>query len=467
MCVLKRLSKNLGSVLLSDVGRRLLGFLSAAYLARTVGTEGFGVISIGLTVLSYALMVSSSGLHTFGIREVAKGMNGNFVNTMISVRLLNAIVVLSIVMMISFWLLRDIHLTQVVVLISCSVLPAAFYLDWYFQGKEEMPIIGWGRLLSAGIYFVVLILFVHTPRDVVVVAMATIAGDIVMAMLLMQRYSKHAGAIRLQPTLHEWKSVMTRAFPLGIGSLLAHFSINLPPIVIGILMTTSDVGIYSAGNKLVFFLLMLDRALATILLPASSRLQTVGTDRLASVLEVALKWIFLTTLPIAVGGTLLSQSITVAVFGSAFQEAAVVFQMLIWYFVFTMIHTVYTSGVIAVGGEKHYGRVMAVSAVIYATTIVFGTFQYGVIGATAAIVISEAITVLMMRQQLHKNVALRFPARTVSILLSAVAMGAVVWFVPAFHLVVSIVVGCLVYGVLIGVTRAVTKDDLKYLLQKL
>lgn len=464
---MKRFSKNLISILLSDVGRRLLGFLSVAYLARTIGAEGFGVVSIGLTVFSYALMVSSSGLNTYGIREIAKGVNGNFVNTMVSVRVLNAIVVLLVVTIVSLSAIRDTRLAQVIVLMCCSVLPASFHLDWFFQGKEEMHFVGWGRFLSAVIYLAVLLLIVHTPEHLVLVAIASIAGDFIMALFLLKKYSKQKNVLRLRFRLSEWKEVMTHALPLGVGSLLAHFSINLPPIVIGIAMTASDVGIYSAGNKLVFFLLMLDRALAMMLLPASSRLQTVGVERLASTLESALKWILITTLPIAVGGTLLADNITQTIFGYEFQGTAVVFQILIWYFVLTMIHTVYTSGVIAVGGERNFVRVMSVSSIIYAITIVVGTLQFGVIGASAAIVVSEAVTVFLMRQQLHKNVSLRFPGRTIAIFLSAVSMGIIVWLLSALHLIIVISLGGLSYVALLLLSRGVTKDDFTTLVQKL
>jgi len=412
-------------------------------------------------------MTSSAGLNSFGIREVAKGVNGNFIGEMISVRIVNACIVILLVGLVAFFILRNHDIAMVVFVTACSVLPSAFHLDWYFQGKEEMQVVGFARLLSAAAYLLMLVVFVHSPEQLLWVAAASVVGEGVTAFVLQRAYRRGGGAVRYHFSFSDWKKVMLKAFPLGAGSLFGQFSISLPPLVLGIFLTASDVGIYSAGNKLVFFLLMLDRALATILLPASSRLQTLGVERLVSLLEISLKWILSTTLPLAVGGTLLAHSITLAVFGASFQETAVVFQILIWYVVLTMIHTVYTSGVIALGGEKNYGRVMFFSAMVYTLTIIVGTVQFGVWGAAVAVVFSEALTVLMMRQQLHKHLTVRFPRRTISIFASAALMGVIVWMLSSVHFTISIVLGCLVYLAALVLTRGITGDDITYLVERL
>ena len=52
---------------------RLFGFFATAYLARTLGKEGFGLINIGLGILSYAMILSIGGLNLLGVRKVAAG----------------------------------------------------------------------------------------------------------------------------------------------------------------------------------------------------------------------------------------------------------------------------------------------------------------------------------------------------------------------------------------------------------
>ncbi|HEV8539187.1 MAG TPA: hypothetical protein VGR15_09760, partial [Bacteroidota bacterium] len=67
---MKRLASNFIAIIASDIGRRVLGFLTIAFLARTITTSDFGAINIGFAVLSYALVSSAGGLGAFGAREV-------------------------------------------------------------------------------------------------------------------------------------------------------------------------------------------------------------------------------------------------------------------------------------------------------------------------------------------------------------------------------------------------------------
>lgn len=463
---MKRLSINFASILLSDIGRRLLGFLSVAYLARTIGVEGFGMVSVGLTVLSYSLMVSALGLNTFGIREVARGLRGDDVSKLISVRFVNAIIAFAIVTAVCLLFIQNKEFALVIVVISAAVLPGAVILDWYFQGREQMGAIGIARFGSAFIYLLVLITFVHSPSDLLWVGVAGIVGDTLASLWMWKRFAREE-RFRFQLSMSSWKSTMAAAFPLGAGSMLAHFSINLPLIVLSILMTNTDVGIYSAANKLVFFLLVLDRVMATLLLPTSSRLQALGVDRLVSALEITLKWIFILALPVAVGGTILAKSIVVLVFGPAFHLTASTLQILIWYFVLTMILTIYTSGVIACGKEKRYGNILFISTIIYVPLLLLGTLTFGVIGAAISIVVFEGVTVLLMRRELHTIAKIPFPKPIFPILLATALMGCIVWLLPDFHVVVSVLVGGIVYIVALFITGGITRAEIKYLLQKI
>ncbi len=155
---MKRLSKNLLAIVLSDVTRRVLGFLAVAYLARKVGTAGFGAVNIGLTVLSYAMMVSTAGLNAFGTRAVARGDSREIVSGTLSLRAVNAVAAWFIVLMIALFFVQNRTSATLIAMFSVSLFAHAFLLDWYFQGKEEMGIIGLGRIVSAATYLLMLVL---------------------------------------------------------------------------------------------------------------------------------------------------------------------------------------------------------------------------------------------------------------------------------------------------------------------
>ncbi len=457
---MKRLSKNFLAILAGDVGRRLLGFAALAYLTRRISIGDFGAVNVGLTLLSYGLMASSGGLGSFAAREIARNDDAEFVGKILGSRLINAILVYVLLFIVSWFFIMNRTTAILAILFSFSLLVNAFFLDWYFQGKESMLVIGFSRLAAAVVYIGAIIGFVRSAGDIIWVPVAAIASDLIVAFILFLMY-KHVNPGRtLRIRIEGWKGMMRQALPIGAGSLFGHFSINLAPIVIGIVLSNSEVGIYSAASKLVFFLLILDRVFATLLLPASARLYSNSTENLALTLEIALKWVILLALPLSVGGTLLADRLVPAIYGAPYVVAANCFRILIWYFLATMVHTIYSTGLVAIGEEKAFGSVMAVSAVFYAVTIVTGTIFFGVIGAAIGIVGSEILTVFMMRRRFSKFVRVRFPRTIPRTILAAGLMGALVFVLARLNLIVVVGAGAIIYAVAVYLMRGVTTSDI-------
>ena len=148
------------------------------------------------------------------------------------------------------------------------------------------------------------------------------------------------------------------------------------------------------------------------------------------------------------------------VFGSQYAQATVVFQVLIWFFFFTMLHTVHSSGLIAVGQEKKYRNVTILSAVIYAVMIVECTALYGLIGAAVAVVSSEAITLVLVRKQLQSSTRIQLFQSFSGILVAAIVMGVAIFFLPPIHVVFSIIIGAIIYFTLLFSTRAIATSDI-------
>lgn len=456
---MKRHTGNALSIVLSDIGRRGFGFLTFAYLARKLGPSDFGAINVGFTVLSYAAMTAAGGLTVFGTRAVARGEGAALAGPVAGARLLNSLALLAIVGCIMFAVPNA--ATAALILLFClSLIPNALNLDWYFQGKEEMASIGAARTLSAATYFILVVALVRTPADLLLVAVAAVLGDSAAAAYLGVSFRRRFPAEPARPAFSGWKTLVLKSFPLGLGSLLAHLSVNLPPLVLGILMTNADAGIYSAAGKLVTFLLVVDRVVSTLLLPASARSFGQSPEALSRILNRSLKWMILIALPLCAGGSLLASRIIGLIFGDRFIASGGVFSVLVWFFLATLLHTVYTTGLIASGQEKLYGRIMMISAGIYLLLTVGLTFLYGPVGSAAAVVCSEAIAVVIMARRLAPFVRVGFPPSAAKALIATAGMALVLVLLPSVSLWLLIASAAAAYAALLVATGAIRRDDL-------
>lgn len=463
---MKRLSKNVLSVTISDITRRFIGFLTLTYLTRHLSVDQFGIINIGFTILSYAILASSFGLSGYGARAIARGESPELINQILSIRFIASAVSLIGILVFGPILIDHQETSLVVMVMSIAVIPYAFLLDWFFQGKERMGIIGFARLSSSLIYLLIIIFFVHSSKDIFWVAFSSLASDTVNSMVLWIIFKKEIKTLKIRFNLTNAKDIIRSSMPIGIGSILGSLTVNLPTLAIGIFLTNYEVGIFSAAIKFVFFLLMFDRVLSTIFLPASTRLLISSPDSLINMMRQARKWIVIITLPICIGGTLLADKIIMAVFGSAYLPAAMIFKILIWFFFATILHTIYSSGMIASGNEKRYGNVMIIGSVLYVVFIFVGTIVFGVSGSAVGMVLAEIGTLVIMVYRFNQFISLGKIESFWKIILSVLIMGGVIAMFPQIHFSISVVAGAVIYFVLLFILKAINSKDIKDLISR-
>ena len=458
-----QLSRNIASLFSADMARRVMGFVAVVYLARVLGKDGFGFINVAFAVLAYGVVLSAAGFPMLGTKRIAQGSNPQFIGEILGARMLNTFCVVTIITASSFIFLHDKTQSVVIALFSLTLFAQVFFLDWYFQGKERMNIVSIGRILSSCIYTLIVITMVHTTNDLWKVACAAIAGDTMTAFYYVRRFKKeNQQHVRIRFSFQMFKE----AFLLSVGVILSTVVINFPPLVLSALQSNAEVGIFSAASKIVFFLLVGDRLLLPLLLPASARRQTNSPEALSQLLSEALRWILLFALPIAVGGMVLSERIIVLVFGTPYAAAAGIFRVFIWFFFFTMLHSVYVSGLIAAGRENVYGKIMPITTALYAITVTVGTLWFGAIGAAFGVVISEAISVIMMRHMLGSTIILKAPRAVLRIILATTMMGCCLIFVSSWNLITAILLGIVLYGIVIFAVRGITWNEAKAFLAR-
>ncbi len=165
---------------------RLIGFTATTYLARVLGTSGFGLINLGLAILGYALLFGNSGLTLLGTRKIASksGNPGELVTNILSARFLLSIIILIVSVLIVHFFITSQETENIVLIYLFYLIPFAFLLEWYFQGLQKMGVITIGRIIGMSAYLVFLIIFVKSEKDTLLTAAGWIIGGAVNSFIL-------------------------------------------------------------------------------------------------------------------------------------------------------------------------------------------------------------------------------------------------------------------------------------------
>lgn len=395
----------------SDGGSRLLTFFANVHLARTLDPANYGVVFLGLTVLSYAIQSGDLGLATLGVRELAKSESErefSFGDIHLLRSLLGglAAVIAAIVVLV---VIDEQRTQQVSWIFLLAVLPSFWQLEWYYQGVGRYGVLAVVRYLFGLSYLIGIWFLVNSPEDVLSVP-AVYLGALVVAStvaILMRRNHDRllpSGTLFGVKQWRKWWAALKRSTPIGFGGSAAQILQLLPPIVIAAMYSDADVGEYGAAFRLAINLMIFDRAFIALFLPSVSNLLARKSERAPQILQRTFRQVLFGGVALAGTITVLSGTIITLIYGDSYTGAAIPLAIMSWYIVATLMNSFFSSILLAAGVEKSYLHSSLVSTAIGVVLIVVFTWQYGIVGASIAMTASEVIMATLMYFKFKKHV---------------------------------------------------------------
>jgi len=444
----KKNPRNFIYLSLSDAASHFLGFLATVYIARILGAAGFGKISYALAFLNYALLFGNLGLTTIATREIARDRNNTaMVGDITSLRLILAGAIFILILIAGLVLPGDPNTKMLVILYGLCVFPFAVYLEFVFQGREEMGYLSLARIIQYGSYVIALYLFLRDPSRVLRVPLAFFASYVLAAAFLLSVFFVRGFTLPIRLINPIFGKLLKTAIPVGMATLFYQIPLNLAPIVLGIFHSPALVGNFSAGYKIIIFLLIIERVFYYLFLPIVSRQHKETPERLPHTFAFFLRAIFSLTLPIALGGIVLAPAIIRQIYGPGYENAVFVLQILLIYFCITPVNTVFGYGLVALDRERKFLKVIALTSTLsLVSIIVLGIFLKGW-GASLGLLCGEIVSVVLMKGELNRIV--KFPAAQhfLKTLVPALVMSIILYFSSGLNIFLRCGLGVVVYVV--------------------
>ncbi|MEO0078760.1 MAG: oligosaccharide flippase family protein, partial [candidate division WOR-3 bacterium] len=310
---------------------RFFGFLTAATLARRLGVDGFGQIGFASAVLTYGVILTDFGLLTVGTRAVASDPReaSKTLGRILPIRLILGLASALFIVVFAVVLPRPVGVRSLLAVYAGAVVAQALLLEWFFFGSEQMGVVASARILMHLSYYVLVLLLVRGPQDILSVPFGFIGSTLLAVLLLFISYRSRFGRPSLRFVRAEWVNVIRQAWPIGAAGVFTQMHVNFGPVGLGLLRSDSETGLYSAAFRLVFFLLALDRVFHTVFFPVVSRIWVNRPDRVSELIGTALRLILVVSLPLSTGLALLARPTLAAVFGPNYVTAASALRLLV------------------------------------------------------------------------------------------------------------------------------------------
>ena len=465
----KKIVKNLFLLITGNVAAQLLGFLSVIYLARILKADGFGKVVFAQGIVAYFFLFSDLGLKTFGTIEIArvKGEQKRYVNNIVTMRIALSIAAFLMLLLITLLMDKPQDQKYLIILFGISIFPSTILLDWFFQGIQKMGIIGLTNMLKSLFYITFLLLFLSSGDILYIPIYFTVSFILAMVPMFLTFFREHGWIVpSFEYTL--WKESIIKAIPLGLSSIMIQIYYNIDTVMLGFMKGEEAVGLYNAAYKIVLLLLGFASIIGMVLLPNVSKIYTESKENIEKYLRYLSKITIFWSIPVTVGGMILSGQIIRVFYGEYYNNSVIPLQILIWS-VFTVFSNIpFALLLLASGKGKEYMYSVTAGAVSNLSLNLFLIPRYDLIGASISTLISEFIVLTFLLLYSRRLIIIPMFRNILLGLTASSIMGILLLNLnDKFNLLISILLGILIYILTLIIIKGVNKEDLVFIREAL
>lgn len=134
----------------------LIGLITNIYVARVLGPESFGLLIIGISVLSYSMLFSDIGLRQLGLLETSRTDDTHDFQygEIFFIRVIQGLLIFIIAQVFIYWFYTDRLQQTIISLYLLGILADAIFLDWFYRGLQKFKLISYVRIGSSILYLI-------------------------------------------------------------------------------------------------------------------------------------------------------------------------------------------------------------------------------------------------------------------------------------------------------------------------
>ena len=404
---MKKIFKNIFYLGSSDIISRFLNFIAVIYLARNFGPKEMGVIAASISILTIGNILSELGLPILGTKIISrssKNLSG-FLKKILTLRLYLSISIFLIILIILriYFFESDFYLLSIMYLFA--LFPASFLMEWVFQGFQNFKIISKGRILSTSVYLLWIILFTNKESDLIFIPIGWTVS-IVFQSFYLGIINFKLLKIEYGKTNYSKYQILKKAFPLALSTIIAQFIIQFPPIFLGF-NDSFQGGLFNVSFRLIVFLLMLNRIFYSLFFPTINKLINENGKIFKKFFSIVLKSIVFISIYIGTISIQISNNFFTFIFGKNYQDSFEIFQILCFYFIFSLINSVFTFTLIGLDKENIYLKSLIIGAIGF--IICFLSTEYSLaIRFSICLVVFQIISLVIMSLELVKIIKFNY-----------------------------------------------------------
>lgn len=397
---LNKIARGAGIVFICMMLGKFLGYFYVMFIAR-LGTENFGLINLGLSVVSLIGTIAILGLDNGILRYVpyflAKNdkakVRGVILSSLKIVFFIGLTVSLLIFLSAPFISVNLFHNAKLIPILKIfalmipfsilgSILLPSFRAFQYVEYESGLKEVG-----EKAIRLAFTIILVFLGFGVIGVAYPYLFSAILIFVLSVIIFQKKVFPIfgKGLKSKSSTRELLIFSLPLLLSNILVYAIVWIDTLMLGYFRTAAEVGIYNAAHPTAALMFVLPTALISLFLPIITGYYSRKKFRqVEEIYKRVSKWIFFVNFPLLLLMAIFSRQIIRIIFGQDYLSATTPLAILVFgYLVYSLSYT--SSNILSMA--KKTKLIFYITLIFTASNILFNYLlipKYGVNGAAVA-----------------------------------------------------------------------------------
>ncbi|HEY0979833.1 MAG TPA: flippase [Candidatus Paceibacterota bacterium] len=463
-------AKNTFWLITSEIIGRLFKLAVVVFATRELGIENWGIFSYGLAFVSFFYILGDFGVNTFITREMSKdnASKYKYLATSFIIKMGLLIILFTISLIVGPYLGKiklGVPLLTTLSLLFFSDCVREFALSVNrASGKMELEAfskIGMNSLIA--ILGIILIATTATPLSL---AIAYAVGSIIATVFMLWTIRGEFKKIQWVFSKEALKIIYAFSWPITIISMFS-FIFNIDSIMLGQLKSATDVGLYSAAQRIVQFIAILPAFIATSLFPLLSK-NEADNSKMVNIFERVLVLLCAAAIPLAIGGFLLSTELMSFLFGSEYGVGGLTLGILMISLLASFPNTILINVIFSKNLQRAFIAATAWGVLVNIILNFLLIPRYGAIGAALSLTITQLLIMTINWQKLKKIIPFSVIPKIGILLLSSLimALGIVALQWVGMPVIITVIIATVLYVSCLLILKERSLTEILLLLKK-
>lgn len=354
MSLTKKVVSNTASQFIGKILVTLLSLIQVTILTRYLGVQGYGEFSAVFVVLYFLSLLTSFGLSTVVIREIAKErfsleeIVGNTIVLKFFVALFVILVSFLTIIFLPYSIIvkKGIIVGILILVVSCfdQILISIFKAKLVIWKSILTDVLG--KLIS-----LLVILWIISSNlsllsiiwAVVLGSFISLFGDFLFARVYLSIYPRFDFKI--------WHFLIKESLPLGAVEILGYIHFKADSLILSLLKPLTHLGIYSVAYKFVEFLISLPSMFVASIFPLMSA-DIENENLFKKKFQRSFDFLSIVALPVSSGLFLIAPYVVDFIGGEKFNSAIIPLKILCVAIFFASLSNIMSCVIVVIGRQK-------------------------------------------------------------------------------------------------------------------